>query len=76
MKKLIFASILGLALIAFTGCTTSDDADMGAKCSANGKCASAKKVAKKCAASGKCDGAKKVAKKCAAGKCSSGKCGK
>ena len=60
MKKLIFASILGLALVAFTGCTTSDNANVGAKC----------------ASSGKCDSAKKVAKKCASSKCSSGKCGK
>lgn len=60
MKKLIFTSILGLALVAFTGCTTSNDTNMGVKCSA----------------SGKCDSAKKVAKKCAAGKCAGGKCGK
>ena len=45
MKKLIFASILGLALVAFTGCTTSDNANMGAKCSASGKCSGAKKCA-------------------------------
>ncbi len=69
MKKLIFASILGLALIAFTGCTTSENANMNTKCSASGKCANAKKVTKKCAASGKCDSAKKVAKKCDTGKC-------
>jgi hypothetical protein len=64
MKKLIFTSILGLALVAFTGCTTSDNANVGEKCSASGKCDSAKKVAKK------------VAKKCTSSKCSSGKCGK
>ena len=69
MKKLIFASILGLALVAFTGCTTGNDANAGMKCQA-GKCQTGKcKGAKKCAASGKCDSAKKVAKKCAASKC-------
>ena len=69
MKKLIFASILGLALVAFTGCTTGNDANAGMKCQA-GKCQTGKsKDAKKCAASGKCGSAKKVAKKCAAGKC-------
>lgn len=75
MKKLIFSSLVGLALIAFTGCTTGNDAAAGAKCSASGKCAGDKKVAQKCAAgkcaAGKCKGAPK-AKKCA----SSGKCGK
>ena len=71
MKKLIFSSLVGLALVAFTGCTTGNDAS-ASKCQ-SGKCDGAKK----CQASGKCDGAKKVAKKCAAsGKCSSGKCGK
>lgn len=74
MKKLIFSSLLGFALIAFTGCTSSTDAEAGAKCSASGKCASSKTADKKCAASGKCGGdkAKEVAKKCAA----NGKCGK
>ncbi len=67
MKKLIFSSLVGLALIAFTGCTTGSDAGM--KCQA-GKCQSGKcKGAKKCATSSKCGNAKKVAKKCAAGKC-------
>jgi len=70
MKKLIFSSLVGLALIAFTGCTTGSDAEAGAKCASSGKCAS-----------GKCGDAKKaakeVAKKCASsGKCASGKCGK
>jgi len=64
MKKLIFTTLVGLAMIGFTGCTTGDDAAADAKCSAGDKCASSKK----CASSGKCD-AKKVAKKCAAGKC-------
>ena len=54
MKKLIFSSLVGLALVAFTGCTTGNDASAG-KCDG----------AKKCQASGKCD----VSKKCSAGKC-------
>jgi len=51
MKKLLFGSLLGLALIAFTGCTDSNDAKV-AKCQ-SGKCDSAKKVDKKCG-DGKC----------------------
>lgn len=55
MKKLIFTALVGLAMVAFTGCTTADDAKVGAKCAASGKCAGDKaKAAKKCAASGKC----------------------
>ena len=70
MKKLIFSSLVGLALVAFTGCTTGSDADTGSKCSASSKCAG-NKAAKKCASSTKCaaDKMKEVAKKCAAGKC-------
>ncbi len=54
MKKLIFSSLVGLALVAFTGCTDSSDAEV-AKCQ-SGKCDGAKKcdAAKKCASSGKC----------------------
>jgi len=68
MKKLLFGSLVGLALIAFTGCTESGDASM--KCQ-SGKCQS-----------GKCQGDKAKAKKCggetkASAKCQSGgKCGK
>ena len=65
MKKLIFSSLVGLALIAFTGCTDSNDAEAGAKCNA-GKCQTDK------AKSAKCGGDKKAAAKCSAG----GKCGK
>ena len=61
MKKLLFGSLLGLALIAFTGCTDSNDAKV-AKCQ-SGKCDSAKKVDKKCG-DGKCGDAKKASKKC------------
>jgi len=64
MKKLIFSSLVGLALVAVTGCTTASDVNTGSKCSASGKCAG-DKVAKKCAG----DKVKAVAKKCAAGKC-------
>ncbi len=70
MKKVLFSSIVGFALIAFSGCTSSSDAEVASKCQA-GKCDSAKKVSKKCAAKGKCSGnmSKKVASKCASGKC-------
>ena len=63
MKKLIFSSLVGLALVAFTGCTNGSDAATDAKCSASSKCDGA----------AKCD-ASKTAKKCAAGKCAAGKC--
>jgi hypothetical protein len=61
MKSLIFSTLVGLALVSFTGCTTSGDAGVS-KCQ-SGKCES-----------GKCKGAKKCngAKKCASSK----KCGK
>lgn len=64
MKKLIFSSLIGLALVAFTGCTKNSDAETTEKCSASGKCDGATKC------SG--DKAKKVVAKCD----SSGKCGK
>jgi hypothetical protein len=51
LKKLLFTSLLGLAMVAFTGCTDGKDA-------AAGKCDSAKTVKTKCD-SGKCDSAKK-----------------
>jgi hypothetical protein len=41
MKKLIFSSLVGLALVAFTGCTTGSDAEVS-KCQ-SGKCDGAKK---------------------------------
>ena len=65
MKKLLFGSLMGLALIAFTGCTDSKDAQV-AKCQ-SGKCDSAKKMDKKCQSgttSNKCGDAKKASKKC------------
>ena len=68
MKDLLFTALVGFAMVSVTGCTTGSDA--GAKCSASGKCASAKK----CSASGKCAGDK--VKKAVAKKCASGKCGK
>jgi len=61
MKNLIFSSLVGLALVAFTGCTNGSDAE-AAKCQ-SGKCDGAKK----CAGDKKSDGAKK---------CDAGKCGK
>ena len=79
MKKFIFSSLVGLALIAFTGCT-GDEAKpsikSSIKCAASGKCSGEKRGA------GKCTKGQKVAKKatkgvkCAArGKCGDGKCG-
>lgn len=61
MKKIIFSSLIGLALVAFTGCTNSDNAEAEAKCSASSKCDGAtkcsgdkaKEVATKCDSSGK-----------------------
>ncbi len=70
MKKLLFSSIVGVALIMLTGCTTGNDVQSSTKCSADGKGS----TAKKCQANGKCAGdkAKNVAKKCSAdGKCGS-----
>ena len=69
MKKFIFSSLVGLALVAFTGCTNSNEPTVS-KCNA-GKCNGNKKVAKKCQASSKCGGDKKVVKKCGDGKCGS-----
>jgi hypothetical protein len=59
MKKLVFSSLVGLALVAFTGCTNGNDAN-ASKCSASKKCDGAAK----CSASKKCSGAAK----CSAGK--------
>jgi len=67
MKKLIFSSLVGLALIAFTGCTTSGDAQAGAKCSSS-KCQGDKRTSK-CGTNSKCGDAKKVVAKCSGGKC-------
>jgi len=66
MKNLVFTALVGLAMVGFTGCTNSSDAEV-AKCQGAKKCDGSKK----CKASGKCGDSKK-AKKCA----SSGKCGK
>ena len=63
MRKLIFGALVGLALVAFTGCTTGNEAETTTKCQSG-----------KCDGANKCDAAKKYdgAKKCDA----SGKCGK
>ncbi len=66
MKKLIFSSLVGLALVAFTGCTDKSGVEADAKCSASSKCSGDKTT--KCSG----DKAKKVATKCS----TSGKCGK
>ena len=65
MKKLIFSSLVGLALVAFTGCTNGSDASSGTKCSGTSKCDGASK----------CDG-NKVAKKCDSASSAVEKCGK
>ena len=64
MKKLIVSLLIGLAMVAFTGCTKNSDAEAAAKCSASSKCDGAAKC------SG--DKAKEIVTKCD----SSGKCGK
>ena len=61
MKKLIFSSLIGFAMLAFTGCTKNYDTETEAKCSASSKCDGAtkcsgdkaKEVATKCDSSGK-----------------------
>lgn len=63
MKNVILASLLGFGMLAFTGCTDGNDANV-AKCQ-SGKCDSAKKTDKKCnsgAATSKCGSAKKSSK--------------
>ena len=47
LKKVLFSSLIGLALVAFTGCGTESPATGAAKCG-EGKCDSAKKVETKC----------------------------
>ncbi len=57
MKQILFGSLIGLSLIAFTGCTDGKDAEVASKCQ-SGKCQGDKTMAKKCgdakAASKKC----------------------
>ncbi len=62
MKNLIFSSLVGLALLAFTGCTKGNDAE-ATKCQ-SGKCEGAKKCAgdKKSDAAKKCDSSAKCGK--------------
>ena len=57
MKKLLFSSLIGLALISFSACTNNNNAEAEAKCNA-GKCQTDK------AKSSKCGGDKKAASKC------------
>jgi len=63
MKKLIFSSLLGFALITFTGCTDSNNVDAETKCQTgksqmnkakSAKCAGDKNAVAKCSASRKC----------------------
>jgi hypothetical protein len=60
LKKVLFISGLGLAMLAFCGCTDSKGTGEG-KCG-QGKCDSDKKVESKCG-EGKCDSGKKAAPK-------------
>ncbi len=60
MKKILLGSLVGLALVAFTGCTDSKDATVGSKCQ-SGKCQGDKKTDKTMAK--KCGDAKAAAKK-------------
>ena len=53
MKKILFGSLIAMALVATTGCSSMGDS--GAKCGGD-------KGAKKCASSGKCGGDKKASK--------------
>ncbi|WP_161937672.1 hypothetical protein [Sulfurovum riftiae] len=52
MKKILFGSLVGLALIAFTGCTDGKDAEVSSKCQGDKsmakKCGDAKAASKKC----------------------------
>lgn len=66
MKNVVLGAIFTLAMVAFTGCATSEDTNVGAKCSTS-KCS----TGKKCASATKCSGdkAKAMATKCSAGKC-------
>ncbi len=66
MKTFILTSLLGVSLLAFTGCTDTKDATV-AKCQ-SGKCDTGKKINKKCGTATKMD------KKCGTAKKSS-KCG-
>jgi len=67
MKNLLFGALVGTALIAFTGCTNGDDAQMGAKCQ-SGKCQSGKCQADKAKAKAAKCGGKKSASKCQSAK--------
>jgi len=57
MKKILFGSLIGLSLIALSGCTDAKDAEV-ASSAQSGKCQGDKTMAKKCgdakAASKKC----------------------
>ena len=55
MKKVLFGSLVAMALIAATGCSSMGDGHSSSKCGDD-------KGAKKCAASGKCGGDKKESK--------------
>lgn len=56
MKKLIFNAFIGLAMLAFTGCTKNSNTKVDTKCSASSKCSggTVKTVTTKCDASKKC----------------------
>ena len=64
MKKLIVSAFIGLAMLAFTGCTKNSETDVGAKCSASSKCSGATKCSGDTVktATTKCDASKKCGK--------------
>lgn len=38
MKKLMMSAFIGLAVLAFTGCTKNSNTEVDTKCSASSKC--------------------------------------
>jgi len=76
MKKLILGSLLGLALVAFTGCTDASDAKVGAQDAKDAAVSKAKDAASNKAkeVAGEAIGKAMPKGKCAAGKCAAGKC--
>ncbi len=63
MKNLIVSAFIGLAMLAFTGCTKNNTTETTAKCSTSSKCDGATKCSgDKVKATTKCDASKKCGK--------------
>jgi len=64
MKKILFAAMLSVAVLGFTGCADKEltSEAKSAKCG-SGKCGGDKKAASKCG-SGKCGASKESSSKC------------